>query len=57
MNYERILETYSLEEILEYNDLTEAEALEVLDDLIELRLPPIPVDARWSILPISLLDA
>jgi len=46
MNYERILETYSLEEILEYNDLTEAEALEVLDDLIELRLPPIPVDAR-----------
>jgi len=46
MNYERILETYSLEEILEYNDLEAAEVLETLVAGGHLpRLPPLPTDA------------
>ena len=42
---ERYLETYSLEEILEDNDLTEEEALECLIDQGLITLPTRPVDA------------
>jgi len=45
MNYAKILETYSLEEILELNDLTSEDALEFLIDEKFMTLPDIlPVD-------------
>jgi hypothetical protein len=45
VDYDKLLETYSLEEIFELNDLTEAEVLEYLVDTEFLRLPQIlPVD-------------
>jgi len=37
---DKLLETYTLEEILEYNDISEAELLSHLD----LKYPPVPVD-------------
>jgi len=42
---DRLLETYSLEEILEYNDILPQE---VLNDYFgqSLKLPPTPVDAN-----------
>lgn len=45
MNLEKILETYTLEEILEYNNLSPLEVLETLDDWWDLEFPPEPVDA------------
>lgn len=42
---ERYLGTYSLEEILDMNDLTEEEVLEVLVEQDLVRLPTRPVDA------------
>lgn len=45
MNYETVLETYSLEEILELNDVTEEEALEFLVTQGFLELPEVqPLD-------------
>lgn len=45
MNYELILETYSLEELFELNDVTEEEVLEFLVSQSFLELPEImPVD-------------
>jgi hypothetical protein len=38
-NYATLLETYSLEEILEYNDMSEEEALELLVTQGFLKLP------------------
>lgn len=46
MDYARVLETYSLAEILEYNDCTEEEVLELLiKHQVILSLPPEPVDS------------
>ena len=48
MNYAAVLETYTLEEILELNDVTEEEALEYLVTQGFLELPeiePLDVDA------------
>lgn len=43
--YTKILETYTLTEILEYNDITEEEALVVLvNEYGPINFPPIPVD-------------
>jgi len=43
--YERVLQTYSLTEILEYNDLPEEEILELLVEYGIIKLPKIkPVD-------------
>ena len=59
---ESVLETYSLEEILELNDLTQADALEfMVDEEFISQLPdPEPVDTdveRWDdILYQELLD-
>ena len=45
MNYATLLETYSLEEILELNDLTAEECLEFLVDEGYIDLPEIkPLD-------------
>jgi hypothetical protein len=45
MDYQLILETYSLEEILELNDITQEEALIFLVDQGFLNIPdPKPVD-------------
>lgn len=42
----KLLETYTLAEILEYCDVTEDEALNILmEEGYCLNLPPIPVDA------------
>lgn len=42
---DKILETYTLEEILEYNDLTEEEVLSLLLEQDIVQLPtPTPVD-------------
>lgn len=42
---EKLLDTYSLEEVLEYNELTEAEALLVLFEQEVCQIPePRPVD-------------
>ncbi len=46
MNYEKILDTYSLNYIIEYSDLTEAEVLQYLVEEEILELPPLPVDAQ-----------
>jgi hypothetical protein len=44
-NIERILDTYSFEQILELNELTEEDVLEVLLNLNYIELPePKPVD-------------
>jgi hypothetical protein len=45
MDYTKLLETYTLEELLEYNDLEIEEVLEFLVEYYTLRFPPIPVDA------------
>lgn len=45
MNYEKYLATYSLEEIFELNELTEAEVLQFLVEAEFIQLPnPRPVD-------------
>lgn len=41
---DRYLQTYSLEEILEMNDLTDEEVLEILIDQEYIQLPVKPVD-------------
>lgn len=47
MNYEYLLDTYSMEEILELNERTEEEALEFMVEQGFLSLPSIlPVDVR-----------
>jgi len=47
MDYERYLETYSLEEILEWNEVTEAEVLMFLVEKQFISLPnPMPVDCH-----------
>lgn len=44
MNYEDLLQTYSFEDLLELNDLTEAEVLEYLVSTGFLQLPdPCPL--------------
>lgn len=48
MEYSRILDTYSLGEILEYNDVEEVEVLQQLVESGHLRLPPIPIDAYYD---------
>ncbi len=48
LTLEKYLETYSLEEILELNDMTEVEALRVLVEAGTIQLPyikPVDVDA------------
>lgn len=45
MDYERVLETYSLEDILEWNDITPEELLEMLVNMELIHIPePKPVD-------------
>lgn len=47
MNWAKVLETYSLEEILEYNDLEETAVLEALTVMgVKLEFPPLPVDCN-----------
>lgn len=47
MDFERVLQTYSLEEILELNNKTEAEVLDFLVSSEYLELPdPLPVDVE-----------
>jgi hypothetical protein len=41
---DRILQTYSLEEILEYNDISEEAALSLLCEDWDLEIPVKPVD-------------
>lgn len=45
VNIEKLLETYTLAEILEYNDVTEEEVLSQLRQQEDFHLPPIPVDS------------
>lgn len=53
---DKILETYSLEDILEYNDKTVEECLQFLLDLEYIELPEVlPVDL-WNTLLIKLND-
>lgn len=45
LDYDKVLETYPLDELFEYNDLTEAEVLEYLIEQGFLSLPEmLPVD-------------
>lgn len=41
---DRILDTYTFEEILELNDLTEADVLQILVDAGHVEVDPLPVD-------------
>lgn len=45
LDVEHILQTYTLEDILELNDLTEEDLLEYLFDTGFVSLDPLPVDA------------
>lgn len=45
MDFEKILETFTLEEIIEYNDASKADVLEELINEWGFRIPLIPVDA------------
>lgn len=48
----KILETYSLGEILELNDLSELEVLELLvEEKLVTELEPVPVDATFKDIP------
>lgn len=42
---EKVLETYTLAEILEYNDVTDEEVIELLSEFRGFQLPPTPVDS------------
>jgi hypothetical protein len=45
LDYENILDTYSLDYIIEYNELTEAEVLKYLVETSFIQIPdPRPVD-------------
>jgi hypothetical protein len=45
---ESYLDTYSLEDILEFNDLTEEDVLTVLVEQELVLLPVKPTDVSWS---------
>lgn len=49
MDYNKILETYTLEEILEYNDLDSEDVVETLHiHDPDFKLPPLPTDIDYE---------